>query len=53
MELEEETPSHLLVCEAYAAFRVGLDPELVRDDRVRYLRQVIKRREELEIILKS
>ena len=45
---QEESPSHLLWCQAYSSLRGGMDPELVRQDRVRYLRKVIKVRSELE-----
>ena len=45
---QEESPSHLLVCEAYSGLRAGKDPELVRKDRVCYLREVIKVRSDLE-----
>ena len=45
---QEESPDHLLVCEAYSSLREGKDPELVRKDRVMYLRQVIKVRKDLE-----
>ena len=45
---QEESPSHLLSCLAYRGLRVGKDPELVRKDRCRYLREVIKVRSELE-----
>ena len=51
-EGQEESPDHLLVCEAYSSLREGMDPELVRRDRVMYLRQVIKVRETLESKLK-
>ena len=40
------------MCEAYSSLREGTDPELVRRDRVMYLRQVIKVREALESKLK-
>ena len=43
-----ESPQHWLVCEAYRGFRDGVDPELVRRDRLPYLRKVIKKRRELE-----
>lgn len=45
---QEESPSHLLSCLAYSGLRVGKDPELVRQDRCIYLREVIKVRSELE-----
>ena len=51
-EGQEESPDHLLVCEAYSSLREGMDPELVRRDREMYLRQVIKVREALESKLK-
>ena len=47
-----ESPQHWLVCEAYRGFRDGVDPELVRRDRLPYLRKVIKKRRELEKKLK-
>ena len=47
-EGQEESPDHLLVCQAYSSLREGMDPELVRRDRVVYLRQVIKVRKDLE-----
>ena len=40
------------MCKAYSSLGEGLDPELVRRDRVMYLRQVIKVREALELKLK-
>ena len=43
-----ESPQHWLVCEAYRDFRDGVDPELVRRDRLPYLRKVIKKRRKLE-----
>ena len=43
-----ETPLHWMSCAAYLDLRVGLDPELVEQDRAPYLRQVILRRKELE-----
>ena len=43
-----ESPSHLLSCQAYISLRAGKDPELVRKDRVMYLRKVIQVRNELE-----
>ena len=45
---QEESPSHLLSCLAYSGLREGKDPELVRQDRCIYLREVIKVRSELE-----
>ena len=48
---QEESPSHLLSCLAYSGLRVGKDPELVRQDRCSYLREVIKVRSELELKL--
>ena len=45
---QEESPSHLLSCQAYIGLRAGKDPELVRKDRVMYLRKVIQVRNELE-----
>ena len=47
-----ESPQHWLSCEAYREFRDGIDPELVRRDRVHYLRKVIKKRKVLEKQLK-
>ena len=44
----EESPSHLLRCNAYVDLRVGVDPELNRKYRARYLRAVNNRRTELE-----
>ena len=43
-----ETPDHFLRCDAYREFREGVDPELNQRDRARYLRNVIRKREELE-----
>ena len=43
-----ESPQHCLVYEAYRGFREGVDLELVRRDRLPYLRKVIKKRRELE-----
>ena len=45
---QEESPSHLLFCQAYSGLRVGKDPELVQKDRCNYLREVIKVRSDLE-----
>ena len=53
VDLVKETPSHLLECEAYSSLRVGLDAELVRPDRIKFLRKAILRREELEKALKK
>ena len=43
-----ESPVHWLQCLAYRDLREGSDPELVRKDRHRYLRQVMDRRKKLE-----
>ena len=51
-EGQEESPDHLLVCQAYSSLRKGMDPEPVRRDGVMYLRQVIKVRVALESKLK-
>ena len=51
-EGQVESPDHLLVCKAYSSLGEGLDPELVRRDRVMYLRQVIKVSEALVSKLK-
>ena len=48
---EEESPFHWLDCEAYRELRVGLDPELVVEDRARFLGKVIARRAVLEMKL--
>ena len=45
---QEEYPSHMLSCKAYSGLRAGKDPELVRKDRICYLREVIKVRKDLE-----
>ena len=45
---QEEAPSHILVYQAYSGLRAGKDPELVRRDRVCYLIEVIKVRNDLE-----
>ena len=47
-ERQEESPDHLLLCEAYSSLREGKDPELVRKDRITYLRQVVIVRKDLE-----
>ena len=44
----EETSLHWLSCEAYRELRHGLDPELVIEDRLKYLRRVQELRKELE-----
>ena len=45
----EETPDHLLQCEAYDYLRQGAgDPEVWMEDRIPYLRKVVERRKELE-----
>ena len=43
-----ESPQHWLVCQAYRGFRDGVDPELVRRDRLPHLRKVITKRRELD-----
>ena len=45
---QEESPSHMLICQAYSSLRVGKDPELSQKDRSSYLRAVIKLRSDLE-----
>ena len=50
---QEESPDHLLVCQAYSRLREGKNPELVRKDRNIYLRQVIKVREDSGKALKN
>ena len=44
----EETSLHWLSCEAYRELRHGLDPELVIEDRLKYLSRVQELRKELE-----
>jgi hypothetical protein len=44
----EETSLHWLSCLAYKELRHGLDPELVLEDRLVYLRRVQELRKELE-----
>ena len=46
-----ESPQHLMQCEAYLDLRRGLNPEEDQLDRPGYLRNVIKRRKELEVKL--
>ena len=48
-----ETSEHLLSCSMYADLRDGINPELVMEDRVIYLRKVIQRRKVLELQLQS
>ena len=48
-----ETSEQLMSCTSYADLREGKNPELVMEDRVSYLRKVIKRRKELEQLLRS
>ena len=48
-----ETSEHLINCTSYADLREGKNPELVMEDRVSYLRKVIRRRKELEQLLQS
>ena len=43
-----ESPQHLMPCEAYLDMRSGINPELDQLERPGYLRNVIKRRKELE-----
>ena len=44
-----ETLSHWMTCSAYGDLhKEGKDPEYIQKDRLRFLREVIKRREELE-----
>ena len=47
-----ESPQHWLTCKAHREFRDGVDPELVRKDRVQYIRKVISKRKVLENQLK-
>ena len=49
----EESPAHWLSFNAYTDLRVGLDPELVVEDRARFLGKAIARREKLEKELKE
>ena len=44
----EETSPHWLSCLAYKELRHGLDPELVLEDRLVYLRRVQELRKDLE-----
>ena len=44
----EKSPAHWLECEAYKDLRVGLDPEIVIENRAKYLGKVIERSEKLE-----
>ena len=46
--LSADSLQHLLDCVAFTLLRLGLDAELVRQDRAKYLRKVIQKREELE-----
>ena len=48
-----ESPSPLMEWKTYADLRQGINPELVQNDRPRYLRRVIARRKELEAKLKK
>jgi hypothetical protein len=49
-----ETPAHLLEnCSAYSDLRVGLNPELVLEDRAKFLRTAIARRIKLEDKIKT
>ena len=43
-----ENSQHWLECSAYKVLRVGVDPENVLEDRVRYIRRVQLLREQLE-----
>ena len=43
-----ETSDHLMSCSMYADLRDGINPELVMEERVTYLRKVIQRRKVLE-----
>ena len=44
----EETSLHWLSCQAYLPLRQGLDPLLIVEDRVKYLRRVQEMRKDLE-----
>ena len=44
----EETSLHWVTCSAYENLRYGLDPDLVIEDRIVYLRRVQLMRKELE-----
>ena len=46
-----ETSEHLMSCSVYADLRVGINPELVMEERATYLRKVIQRRKILELQL--
>ena len=48
-----ETSEHLLSCSMYADLRDGINPELVMEERVTYLRKVIQRRKVLELQIQS
>ena len=45
---EIETTLHWFECEAYLPLRQGADPEMVLEDRVKFLRRVLLLRPELE-----
>ncbi len=48
----EESPEHLMVCDAYKEIRkTAGDPEVIVSDRARYLRKVVGKRKELELKL--
>ena len=47
-EKVEENSLHWLTCSAYEKLRYGLDPDLVLEDRILYLRRVQMMRKELE-----
>ena len=48
-----ETSEHLLSCSMYADLRDGINPKLVMEERVTYLRKVIQRRKVLELQIQS
>ena len=43
-----ETSQHWFECEAYSTLRIGLDPELVLEDRVKFLLRVQQLRKLIE-----
>ena len=48
-----ENSQHWLECSAYREFRIGVDPENVLEDRVKYIRRVQMLREHLETALRN
>ena len=51
LELVSESSQHWFKCSAYESLRRGLDPELVIEDRVKFIQRVQQVRSELEKLI--